>query len=488
MSTTPEALPPGPRLGRLAVAALALCALALAVVAGVHASGILALGVGVAVGVALLAVERARVVELVLTAWRCVVTTAVFSRCLAVIAWARLRGRRGAGPAALRAAFEDLGPTYLKLAQLVASSHGLFPEAYCLELAKTLDRVRPFPFDEVRTILAEELGAPHERFFARIDDEPLASASVAQVHAAQLLDGREVVCKVQRPNIAARVRADVRILRVLAELLSLWPTARLANPRGIVADFERTIEEELDFLREADHIEEFNRLMASAPAPLRDQARAPRVERPLTTRRLLVMERFHGCRVDDVAELRRRGVDAEDRLITGMRAWFRCLLVHGFFHGDVHAGNLMLLDDGALGFLDFGIIGRFSSDTRRLVTEYLLAFAARDYPRLASLMAKTMEADDSGRTVDDVEALARDLEETLGPLFGLSLSELRAGELVPQIVAVASRHGLRLPRELILVTKQMLYFDRYAKILAPRLNVFTDPRLVASIAQDLFSI
>jgi predicted unusual protein kinase regulating ubiquinone biosynthesis (AarF/ABC1/UbiB family) len=479
------AAPSGPRLGRLAVVALALLAFALALAAGLRASGLVLVGVGVVLGLALLAVERARIVELVLTTWRCVVTAAILGRCLAIIGWARVRGRRDAGPAALRAAFEDLGPTYLKLAQLVASSHGLFPEAYCLELGKTLDRVRPFPFDDVRAILAEELGAPHTHFFARVDEEPLASASVAQVHAAQLLDGREVVCKVQRPNIATRVRADVRILRVLAELLALWPTARLANPRAIVADFERTLSEELDFLREADHLEEFNRLMATAPAPLRDQARAPRVERPLTTRRLLVMERFHGCRVDDVAELRRRGIDAEERLITGMRAWFRCLLVHGFFHGDVHAGNLMLLDDGALGFLDFGIIGRFSPETRRLVTEYLLAFAARDFPRLASLMAKMMEAD-AGVPVEDVDALARDLEATLGPLFGLSLAELRAGELVPQIIAVASRHGLRLPRELILVTKQMLYFDRYAKILAPRLNVFTDPRLIMSIAQDLF--
>ena len=392
----------------------------------------------------------------------------------------RWRGERNLGPELVRRAFEDLGPTYLKLAQLIASSVGLFPASYSREFQKTLDRVRPFAFADVERTIADELRAPPSEIFERLDEQPLASASIAQVHAARTKDGREVVLKIQRPHIEKRVAADVRILRIGASILSLAPTVELANPVAIVDDFARTIREELDFELEARNMDEFNAIMRELG---HGDVRAPAVDHALTSRRVITMERFRGVRVDDVEALRAKfpALDMEGKLIHGLRAWFQSMILYGFFHGDVHAGNLMLLDDESLGFLDFGIIGRFPPRIRKLITDYIVCFATGDYRGLV----KALLAMDAVAVGVDEEALARDLEKAYAPMLTLSFGELNYADVLPAIMRNAVKHRMRLPNEFVLVTKQMLYFDRYAKVLAPRLNIFSDPRLVAAIGQDV---
>jgi predicted unusual protein kinase regulating ubiquinone biosynthesis (AarF/ABC1/UbiB family) len=412
------------------------------------------------------------------TVWRFVRTVFVFGSAAVEGLVRRLRGERELGPALVRAAFEELGPTYLKLAQLIASSDGLFPVRYCQEFQKTLDRVRPFSFTDVERTITVELGAPPERLLGALDREPLASASIAQVHAATLHDGQQVVLKIQRPHIRRRVEADVRILRAAAWLMSFIPTVELANPVGIIDDFAKTIREELDFTLEAANMDEFNRMMVELGHA---DVRAPRVIHELTSARVITMERFHGVRVDDVAAIRARAVDSEAKLIYGLRAWFQSMILYGFFHGDVHAGNLMLLDDDSLGFLDFGIIGRFGDKTRRDITDYIVAFATGDYGALARVM-KQMGAVTDGV---DFSAMASDLQRAYAPLLAMSFGEINYGNVLPEILRVSVKHRVRLPREFVLVTKQMLYFDRYAKLLAPRLNIFSDPRLVAAISADV---
>ncbi len=392
---------------------------------------------------------------------------------------ARLVGGEDTGPAAVRRAFEDLGPTYIKLGQLVASSQGLFPERYCQEFRKCLDRVRPFSFDDVQRTLRAELGRDPGEVFASIDPTPLASASIAQVHAARLHDGQEVVIKVQRPNIADIIDADLRVLRLGARAMGAFvPHGELANPVGVVEDFESNIREELDFRLEAAHMAEFNRIM-----DVQRQARvaAPRVVTELSTERVLVMERFYGHRVDDVGKLRDMS-DAEERLLIGMRAWFQCMILHGFFHGDVHAGNLMALDDGRIGFLDFGIVGRFSPERREQVTDYLIAFATGDFRKLAEVMIAMGSID---RDKIDLESLSKDLEAVYEPMLSNELAPVKYADIIPTILRTGIRHGMRMPRDFVLVVKQMLYFDRYAKLLAPGLNVFRDPRIVAGLMEDV---
>ena len=396
-----------------------------------------------------------------------------------------LRRLLGAGPddrltfpRVLRLFSEDMGPTFIKFGQIIASSTGVFPRRWSEEFSKVLDRVRPFAFVEVQRILAEELGAEAAQLTA-LDPAPLASASIAQVHVATLKDGTHVVVKVQRPGIAERVAADMQIMRFVARCAEkVIRDADLVNPVGIVDDFAATIREELDFRKEAANLEQFGAIMKELGHA---DVRAPVPHHELTTRRVLVMERFHGIRVDDVARIRETKVDIEERLVKGMRAWFQCVLFHGFFHGDVHAGNLMLLDNGDVGFLDFGIVGRFDDRQRAMVTDYIVAFASADYRTLARVIVEM------GSVVGsiDQEAFARDLEATYKPLLTLNFGDINYAEILPRIQQVASRHRMRMPKEFVLITKQMLYFDRYAKLLAPTLNVFADPRLVMSLMQDV---
>jgi predicted unusual protein kinase regulating ubiquinone biosynthesis (AarF/ABC1/UbiB family) len=407
-------------------------------------------------------------------------TVWVGAKAVASMLWARVRGRRDAGPAIVRRSFEDLGPTYIKLGQLIASSQGLFPEAYCTEFRKCLDRVRPFAYGDVQRIVRAELGRDPDEVFAWIDPEPLASASIAQVHAARLHDGQDVVIKVQRPKIDAVVEADLRILRLAARAMALSSRGELANPVGIVEDFEANIREELDFRREAGNMAEFNRIMVEHG---QSQVVAPRAVDGLTTKRVLVMERFYGHRVDDVEQLRASKVDGEEKLLAGMRAWFQCMILHGFFHGDVHAGNLMALTDGRIGFLDFGIVGRFPRERREQVTDYLMAFAAGDFRKLAEVMCAMGAV---GGSVD-MDALAKDLAVAYEPILASEMAAIKYADLIPAIMRTSVRHGMRLPRDFVLVTKQMLYFDRYAKLLAPTLNVFRDPRIVGALAMDVMA-
>ena len=461
--------PAGPSTGPAAAAAM--FAMSLPAIPEVSAPPRGSLAVWIAVGVlgvgALIGSRTGR---------RFLATAGIAAKAASKGVVARLRGDDASGPAIVRSAFEDLGPTYVKLGQLVASSQGLFPEPYCQEFRKCLDRVRPFPYAEVERTLREELGRDPDAVFASIDREPLASASIAQVHAARLHDGQHVVIKVQRPRIAEIVATDLRMLRWGARAMTLLPHGELANPVGVVEDFEANIREELDFRREAANMVEFNRIMV---AQRQSQVAAPRVIAELSTPRVLVMERFFGHRVDDVERLRASNVDLEDRLLVGMRAWFQCMILHGFFHGDVHAGNLMTLDDGRVGFLDFGIVGRFTRERREQVTDYLLAFATADFEKLAKVMV-AMGSIERGRV--DTGELGKELAAAYEPMLG---GQAKYADIIPMIMRTGVKHGMRMPRDFVLVVKQMLYFDRYAKLLAPDLNVFRDPRIVSGLMEDV---
>jgi predicted unusual protein kinase regulating ubiquinone biosynthesis (AarF/ABC1/UbiB family) len=382
-------------------------------------------------------------------------------------------------PMRLRMFCEDLGPTFIKFGQIIASSAGMFPDAYVKEFQKCLDRVKPFAFADVRRTLEEELGAEKAAHLVDIEPKQLASASIAQVHTAKLRDGTPVVIKVQRPGIISRCMADMRIMRRVAGWLArVREDAELANPVGVVDDFTKTLTEELDFRKEATNLDRFNEIMGELG---HKHIRAPVPQHEYTTRKVLVMEMFRGLRVDSVDAIRARGIDGETKLVDGLRAWFQCVVFYGFFHGDVHAGNLMLLDDGDIGFLDFGIVGRFDDRARYQVTDYMIAFSTGNYKKLAEVMLE-MVGTPPGL---DMDAFIKDLGDTYRPLLTLSFAEVNYTDFLPGIQRTATRHKLRLPNEFILIIKQLLYFDRYAKSLAPKLNVFTDPRLVLGMMSDI---
>jgi aarF domain-containing kinase len=401
-------------------------------------------------------------------------------RKLVLVATGRgAKSQRLTRPALLRMWCEDMGPTFIKFGQIIASSAGMFPDPYVKEFQKVLDRVKPFPFEDVVRTLDQELGAEKAAHLVKVEPKQLASASIAQVHTAELRDGTKVVIKVQRPGIIARCMADMKLMRMSARLLaSLRKNVELANPVGVVDDFTKTLTEELDFRKESANLDKFNEIMRELG---HKNIRAPVPHREYITRKVLVMERFNGLRVDRYDEIRARGLDGEGLLVAGLRAWFQCVVFYGFFHGDVHAGNLMLLDDGDIGFLDFGIVGRFDDKARYLVTDYMIAFASGNYKRLGEIICE-MAGTPPGLNFDE---FVKDLGETYKPLLTLSFAEVNYADFLPGIQRVATRHRVKMPNEFILITKQLLYFDRYAKALAPKLNVFTDPRLVLGMMQDI---
>ena len=403
----------------------------------------------------------------------------------------RLAGEQQlAGPVELRELFMRLGPTYIKFGQLIASSNGLFPERYVREFQKCLDRVPPESWEVVRETLTQALGRPPEQVFTSIDTTPLASASIAQVYAVTLVENGQtldMVVKVQRQHLPELVAADVSMLAFCADVLALLPGVRAANPQAVVSQFQRNIAEELDFLGEASRMEEFNQIMSELG---RADVLAPRPYRPLCQRDVLTMERLHGVRVDDLDGLARLGItreQTESRLIEGMHAWFSCMLRYGFFHGDVHAGNLMVLRDGRLGFLDFGIIGRLDLNRRKQIANYLLGFATQDFAQLAKTMAAMGAV---ARKVDDEEwaAFAQDLKLAFEPFMRGSLSGIDYSEVITNLIKVAEQHGAHMPSEFVLITRQLLYFDRYAKLLAPSLNLFADPRLLMTVGAEVMSM
>ncbi len=382
---------------------------------------------------------------------------------------------------ALRLFCEDMGVTFVKFGQIIASSSGLFPEAYEQEFQKVLDKVRPFSYDIVQEIISAELGDNAQKI-VNIAAKPLASASVAQVHSGELTDGTKIVLKVQRPGITKIIKTDMAIMTMMAKLFQRFVKhAELMNPVGIVEDLAATLVEETDFRKEASNLETFNAIMEEHN---HTRVRAPVPHREFVTQRVLVMERFFGTRVDDVRGIEERGVNAEESLVDGISAWFQCLVFHGFFHGDMHAGNLMLLDNEDIGFLDFGIVGRFDDHQRYLVTDYMIGFATGDFKKVAKIIGEM------GGFLQEVnvEELGEDLNRVYGPLLKQSFSEVNYANIIPKINEVARKHRMTMPKEFVLVTKQLLYFDRYAKLLAPELNIFTDSRLIMSMMNDIVKV
>jgi len=360
------------------------------------------------------------------------------------------------------------------LGQIIASSPGLFPEEYSEEFQKCLDRVPAFTFDEVRRIVRSETGNSIDDVFQSVEETPLAAASIAQVHAATLKDGTDVVIKVQRPNIGDRVRADMWFIRRGARIAEFFfRIARLANLTGVVDDFSTTIKEELDFRSEGRNMDEFNEIMRKHSFD--KQVVAPKVYWDFTTERLLCMERFYGIKADDVEAAQGQGIDTEKWLRIGMRAWNLTMMLHRCFHGDIHAGNLMFLPKrDQIGFIDFGIVGRFDADQRMHVLRYVLAFTTQNYRELANVMVEIESV-----SVDvDIDAMAADMELLYKPLLERSISDLDYGKILPGLMQNAQKYGVQIPREFILIIKQLLYFDRYAKLSAPNLNVFNDLYLV----------
>jgi len=366
----------------------------------------------------------------------------------------------------LRRAAEKLGPTYVKLAQIISSGEGLFPEELVQEFKKCRDQVPPEPFAAVREVVEADLGRPLEDVFSSFDRRPLAAASIAQVHAATLRTGEEVVVKVQRPSVARLVRADLKVMAWLAPyLVGRIPISALANPPALVDLFAETITEELDFRLEADNMVDIARSLAQ----LGQRAYViPRPHPELVTRRVLVMERLEGFAFDDVAGMRGAGVDTEQVVRTGMIAFLEGCMLHGIFHGDLHGGNLFVMADGRTALLDFGITGRLGEERRLAFLRLLLGASMNDVRgQMAAIRdLGALPAD------TDLDAVIADLGLDKPPVDPTTMTPDELTAEIQQMVKSLLGYGARMPKELMLFVKNLVFLDGAIATLAPDLDLF----------------
>ena len=397
-------------------------------------------------------------------------------------------------PVIIRTLFERMGITYIKLGQFVASSPTLFPKEYVKEFQKCLDQTEPLPWSTIERVIEEELGGPSSLFFSYIDEKPLASASIAQVHAAQLKSGEDVVIKVQKPGIDASLKADLGFLYVAARVLEfIQPDWERTSLSAVAGDIRSSMLEELDFELEARNTIEFRRFLQEYG--LLNQATAPLVYADYTTKRILTMERLHGVSMLDEETISKVIKDPElgtATIITALNIWSLSVTAMPWFHADVHAGNLLLCKDGRVGFIDFGIVGRISDKVFQAVNELSVALAVGDSQAMAQALCNMGAADENVDTVKfgkDIERVMQKMNTVQtdvtvavsreGQVRGLvEVDENEITNLLLEIVEVTENNGLKLPREFGLLVKQSLYFDRYLKILAPSVDVMNDSRVM----------
>ncbi len=365
----------------------------------------------------------------------------------------------------LRESFQELGTTFVKLGQLLASRPDLIPEDVVAEFEKLQDDVPSVPFSKLKPFLEEELKGSLETYFLEFDAAPIAAASIAQVHGAILKNGQKVAVKVQRPGIDKVIQNDISILRALAFLLEKYvPESRAMNPTGLVEEFFKTIVFETDFRVEANNIRRIRANLVVFP-----KVAVPEVFTNVSTAKVLVLERFEGIRFSDREAVLNRGLNPLDIVNTGAEVFFHMVMHDGVFHGDLHGGNLFILNDGKIGLIDFGIVGRLSRRVRDNVVSMFMALMDEDYETLANEYLNLCQG--TGQT--DIGALQKDLMDTIGPYVGMNLSEINVGKILLQSTGTAVRHNLTVPRELMLLFKAILTIEALGRKLEPNFDILS---------------
>ncbi|OOS25441.1 kinase [Moraxella porci DSM 25326] len=385
----------------------------------------------------------------------------------------------------LREAFEQMGVTYIKLGQFIASTPSIFPREYVLAFQGCLDQTTPVPFAKIRSVLIEELETDSRGLgdiFSYIDPVPLASASIAQVHKAVLADGRQVALKVQKPNVDTVMHTDLSVLHsVFWTLEKLVPNLKAANLAPIVDEMRARMLAETDFIAESRHIEQF---LAHLKQVGNTKVTAPTVHHALSTKRVLVMDLLMGKSLIDDSLIwdGTAGRNSKQIMSDVLDTWFLSLMMTGEFHADLHAGNLMLLDDGRIAFLDFGLMGQIQPSSLQACFGLVQSLQISDYRGMAQAMVNIGMTHTADKM--DIDRLANDLHKMLGKITPNTQPTTKAdanndslNAMMLEMVEIGKRHGIHFPRDFALLVKQLLYFDRFMVTLAPDMELFEGERL-----------
>ncbi|MCG7871496.1 MAG: ubiquinone biosynthesis regulatory protein kinase UbiB [Candidatus Thiodiazotropha lotti] len=379
--------------------------------------------------------------------------------------WYWFRKDRGSYPVRIRRALEDLGPIFVKFGQILSTRRDLLPDDMANELAKLQDRVPPFPGSQARKIIEKAFGKPIDEMLEAFDEKPLASASIAQVHTAQLKDGRKVVVKVLRPNIEKTIRRDVDLLFTIAHLAEkYWKEGRRLRPVEVVEEYEKTIFDELDLMREAANASQLRRNFLDS-----ETLYVPEVYWDLTRQNVFVMERISGTPVGDIDTLRNQGISMKLLGERGVEIFFTQVFKYNFFHADMHPGNIFVEPNGRYIAVDFGIMGTLTEEDKRYLAENLLAFFNRDYKRVAQLHVASGWVPKETR-VEEFESAIRTVSE---PIFEKPLSEISFGHFLLRLFQTARRFDMEVQPQLVLLQKTLLNIEGLGRQLYPQLDLWT---------------
>ncbi len=385
----------------------------------------------------------------------------------------------------LREAFEQMGVTYIKLGQFIASTPSIFPREYVLAFQGCLDQTTPVPFAKIRSVLIEELETDSRGLgdiFSYIDPVPLASASIAQVHKAVLADGRQVALKVQKPDVDTVMHTDLSVLHSVFWMLEkLVPNLKAANLAPIVDEMRARMLAETDFIAESRHIEQF---LAHLKQVGNTKVTAPTVHHELSTKRVLVMDLLMGKSLIDDSLIwdGTAGRNSKQIMSDVLDTWFLSLMMTGEFHADLHAGNLMLLDDGRIAFLDFGLMGQIQPSSLQACFGLVQSLQISDYRGMAQAMVNigmthTADKMDIDRLADDLHKMLGKITPNTQPTAKADANNDSLNAMMLEMVEIGKRHGIHFPRDFALLVKQLLYFDRFMVTLAPDMELFEGERL-----------
>jgi ubiquinone biosynthesis protein len=377
-----------------------------------------------------------------------------------------LFARSDAGPRAvrLRRALETLGPIFVKFGQVLSTRRDLLPSDIADELAKLQDRVPPFPSAQALAEIERSLGKSIAEVFSDFARDPVASASIAQVHLAVLHDGREVAVKVLRPDVEAAVAKDLALLETAAGLIELlWADGRRLKPREVVAEFSRHLEDELDLMREAANASQLRRNFVDSTLLL-----VPEIYWDWCSQRVMVMERMHGTPVSQTATLRAKGIDIPRLARAGVEIFFTQVFRDGFFHADMHPGNIFVADDGRYVALDFGIMGALRETDKNYLAQNFIAFFNRDYRRVAQAHLDAGWVPEETR-VDEFEAAIRAVCE---PIFARPLKEIYFGKLLLRLFQTSRRFNVAVQPQLVMLQKTLLNIEGLGRELDPELDLW----------------
>lgn len=363
----------------------------------------------------------------------------------------------------MRLALEELGPTFVKLGQILSTRPDIIPHAFVKEFEKLQDNVPSFSFEEVLAQIEHELGGPSDEFFESIDPQPLAAASIAQVHRARLKSGEDVVIKVRRPNIVVVVESDISALMALAGLAERHvPGSELYDPVSVVREFARTIRREMDFAREGHTIEKFRDNFSGTPWMF-----FPKVHWEQSSRAILTMEYVSGVKVSDSERLAGQGLDCKLIARRGADSFLEMVLKHGFFHGDLHPGNVMILPDNVICLLDYGIVGRLDESLKTFLTDILSAIVNRDMDEVVSLL---LFAGDISESLD-IRALKRDLFNFIDGYYEIPLREIEVGRMLMEFIEIITLYSIRIPTDLMLLAKSLVQIEGMGRALDPTFDM-----------------